>query len=46
MLRHMLRAKLHRVTTTHAELNYIGSCAIDQDLLDTAGIVEYEQVHI
>jgi aspartate 1-decarboxylase len=46
MLRHMLRAKLHRVTTTHAELNYIGSCAIDQDLLDAAGMVEYEQVHI
>lgn len=46
MLRHLLRSKLHRVTTTHAELHYIGSCAIDQDLLDAAGIIEYEQVHI
>lgn len=46
MFRQLLRGKLHRVTTTHAELNYIGSCAIDQDLLDAAGIVEYEQIHI
>ena len=46
MLRQLLRSKLHRVTTTHAELHYIGSCAIDQDLLDAAGIIEYEQVHI
>lgn len=46
MLRQLLRSKLHRVTATHAELHYIGSCAIDQDLLDAAGIIEYEQVHI
>ncbi|MBU3724672.1 MAG: aspartate 1-decarboxylase [Burkholderiaceae bacterium] len=46
MLRQFMRAKLHRVTTTHAELHYIGSCAIDQDLLDAAGIAEYEQVHV
>lgn len=42
----MLKAKLHRVTVTHAELHYEGSCAIDGDLLDTAGIREYEQIHI
>ncbi len=42
----LLKAKLHRVTTTHAELHYEGSCAIDADLLDASGIREYEQVHI
>ncbi|HJU25423.1 MAG TPA: aspartate 1-decarboxylase [Rhodanobacteraceae bacterium] len=41
----MLKAKLHRVTVTHAELNYEGSIAIDGDLLDAAGIREYEQIH-
>ncbi len=42
----MLKAKLHRATVTHAELDYEGSCAIDGTLLDTAGIREYEQIHI
>lgn len=41
-----LKAKLHRVTVTHAELHYEGSCAIDGDLLDRSGIREYEQIHI
>jgi aspartate 1-decarboxylase len=42
----MLKSKLHRVTTTHAELHYEGSCAIDQNLLDAADIKEYEQIDI
>ncbi len=42
----MLKAKLHRACVTHAELDYEGSCAIDAHLLDTAGIREYEQIHI
>jgi aspartate 1-decarboxylase len=42
----MLKSKLHRVTTTHAELHYEGSCAIDEDLLDAANIREYEQIDI
>ena len=42
----MLKSKLHRVTTTHSELHYEGSCAIDQDLLDAADIKEYEQIDI
>ncbi len=46
MLRQLLRSKLHRVYTTHAELHYIGSCAIDQNLMEAAGIVEFEQIHI
>ncbi len=42
----MLKAKLHRACVTHAELHYEGSCAIDGDLLDLAGIREYEQIQI
>jgi len=42
----MLQAKLHRVTVTHSELDYEGSCAIDDDLLDAAGIREYQQIDI
>ncbi len=42
----MLKAKIHRATVTLAELHYEGSCAIDGDLLDASGIVEYEQIHI
>src|SRR5512135_1317608 len=42
----MLKAKLHRVRVTHAELEYEGSCAIDGKLLDISGIREYEQIHI
>jgi len=42
----LLKSKLHRVTVTHAELDYEGSCAIDLDLLKAAGIREYEQLHI
>ena len=42
----MLKGKLHRVTVTHSELEYEGSCAIDQHLLETVGIREYEQIEI
>lgn len=42
----MLKAKLHRVTVTHSELHYEGSCAIDEALLDAADIREYEQIDI
>ena len=42
----MLKSKLHRVTTTHSELHYEGSCAIDLDLLEAADIVEHEQIDI
>lgn len=42
----LLKCKLHRVTTTHAELDYEGSCAIDGYLMDMAGIREYEQIQI
>ncbi len=42
----MLKAKLHRATVTHSELGYEGSCAIDGNILDLAGIREYEQIQI
>ena len=42
----LLKSKLHRVTVTHAELDYEGSCAIDDDLLLAGNIREYEQLHI
>lgn len=46
MRRILLRAKLHRVTVTHSELDYEGSVAIDGRLLDIADIHEYERVEI
>ena len=42
----LLKTKLHRACVTHSELEYEGSCAIDSNLLDAAGIHEYEQIHI
>jgi aspartate 1-decarboxylase len=42
----MLKCKLHRVNVTHSELDYEGSCAIDKELMDAAGILEYEQIEI
>jgi aspartate 1-decarboxylase len=42
----ILKSKLHRATVTHAELDYEGSCAIDQDLMEAANILPFEQLHI
>ena len=42
----MLKGKIHRVTVSQAELNYVGSITVDEDLLDAAGILEYEYVQI
>ena len=42
----VLKAKLHKASVTHSELEYEGSCAIDANLLDKAGIHEYEQIQI
>jgi aspartate 1-decarboxylase len=46
MLITMLQAKLHRVTATHADLHYEGSCGIDADLLEASGIREYQYIEI
>jgi len=41
-----MRSKLHRLTVTEADLNYVGSITLDEDLLDAAGLVEGEKVQI
>ena len=41
-----LKGKIHRATVIQAELDYVGSITIDEDLLDAAGILEYEKVQI
>lgn len=45
-MRRMFRSKIHRATVTDADLEYEGSVTVDTDLLDAAGIAEYEAVHI
>ncbi|MCG6896866.1 MAG: aspartate 1-decarboxylase [Thiocapsa sp.] len=42
----LLKCKLHRARVTHAEVDYEGSCAIDEELLRLSGIREYEQIQI
>lgn len=46
MLIDMLKGKIHRATVVQAELNYVGSITIDQELLDAAGMLEYERVQV
>ena len=46
MLLTMLKGKIHRATVTQAELDYVGSITVDQDIMDAAGINEYEMVQI
>ncbi|XXQ68427.1 aspartate 1-decarboxylase [Neisseriaceae bacterium B1] len=46
MFRTLLGGKIHRATVTQADLNYVGSITIDQDLLDAAGILVNEKVQI
>lgn len=42
----MLKSKIHRAVITQAELNYVGSITIDEELMEAAGLYEYERVHI
>ena len=42
----MLKSKIHRATVLQAELSYVGSITVDEELLDAAGIYEYEKVHV
>ena len=42
----ILKSKIHRAVITQAELNYVGSVTIDADLIEAAGLYEYEHVHI
>ena len=46
MLIEVVKSKIHRVTVTQADLNYIGSITIDEDLMDAANIIANERVHI
>jgi aspartate 1-decarboxylase len=46
MLIHVVKSKIHRVKVTGADLNYIGSITIDEDLLDAANITEGEKIQI
>lgn len=42
----VLKSKIHRVSVTQANLNYVGSITIDEDLLDAAGMIEGEKVQV
>ena len=42
----ILKSKIHRVTVTEANLNYVGSITIDEDLMDAANFIEYEKVTV
>ena len=42
----MLKSKIHRATVTEANVDYVGSITIDADLLDAAGLLEYEKVSV
>nr|WP_106784725.1 aspartate 1-decarboxylase [Lysinibacillus timonensis] len=46
MLRMMMNSKIHRAQVTQADLNYVGSITIDQDILDAVGMLPNEKVHI
>lgn len=46
MQRIMMRGKIHRATITEANLDYVGSLTVDEDLLERSGILPYEQVHV
>lgn len=42
----LMRTKIHRATITEADLNYEGSLTVDEDLMDAAGMVNFEKVHV
>ena len=42
----MLKSKIHRAVITQAELNYVGSITIDEELMEASGLYEYEHVHV
>ena len=46
MVLNMLKGKIHRATVVQAELDYVGSITIDEDLMEAAGILEYEKVQV
>lgn len=46
MQRHLFKSKIHRATITQADLNYVGSLTVDEDLMDAADFLPYEKVSV
>lgn len=46
MMVHMMKSKLHHATVTQAELHYVGSITIDEDLMDEANLIDHEKVQV
>lgn len=46
MLISVLKSKIHRVRITQVDLDYVGSLTLDRDLIDAAGLVPFERVHV
>ncbi len=46
MFRHLFRSKIHRATITQADLNYVGSLTVDEDLMNAADFLPYEKVSV
>jgi aspartate 1-decarboxylase len=46
MIIDVLKSKIHRVVVTEANLNYVGSCTIDEDLMDAANMIEFEKIQV
>lgn len=46
MQRHLMKSKIHRATITSADLHYEGSLTVDEDLLDAADLVDYEEIQV
>jgi len=46
MKRTMMHGKIHRATVTDGNVDYVGSITLDADLIDAAGILEFEKVHV
>ena len=45
-MRFVMRSKIHRATVTHADVDYIGSISIDENILQAEGIEEWEKIHV
>ncbi|NNC84949.1 MAG: aspartate 1-decarboxylase [Bacteroidia bacterium] len=43
---HMMKSKLHHATVTQAELHYVGSITVDEDLMDAANLIDHEKVQV
>ena len=42
----ILKSKVHRIQVTEADLNYVGSLTLDEDLMEAAGMIEYEKIQV